>query len=188
MTSRTDATSLIGEFEKTDILIADYDPTWPVRYAAHAIAITAAIGGALMVLEHIGSTAVPDLAAKPIVDILVVVADSADEASYVPPLEAAGYELRVREPAFQQHRMLKTPAKDVNVHVFSEGATEIGRLLAFRDRLRTHPSERKRYEERKRHLATQSWPDVNAYAEAKTDVIEAILAEVGAAGRDSSRS
>ena len=105
-----------------------------------------------------------------------MVADSADEASYLPRLEAAGYELRVREPGFHQHRMFRTPARDVHIHVWSSDAPEIARQLTFRDRLRANAYDRTRYEDTKRRLAALAWPDMNAYAEAKTAVIEAILA------------
>ena len=88
-------------------------------------------------LEHVGSTSIPGLAAKPIIDIVLVVADSADEAAYVPALEAAGYVLRIREPGWFEHRVLNGPDTKVNLHVFSDGCPEIGRMLAFRDRLRT---------------------------------------------------
>ena len=170
-----DESILIGGFEKREIRIADYDPEWPAQYEAHAKIIAVALSNALLRIEHIGSTSVPGLAAKPIIDILAVVADSADEASYVPKLEAAGYALRVREPNFFEHRMLRTSARDVHVHVYSPGTPEICRNLIFRDRLRTNAEDRKRYEDVKRRLAAQTWPDMNAYAEAKTDVIESII-------------
>jgi GrpB-like predicted nucleotidyltransferase (UPF0157 family) len=168
--------ALIGGLEPRDIRIVDYDPVWPARFQEQRRIIAGALGNSLLRIEHIGSTAVPGLAAKPIVDILIVVADSADEPSYLPCLVTAGYELRVREPDLHQHRMLRTPARDVHVHVWPPDAPEIARLLGFRDRLRSNADDRKRYEDTKRRLAALSWPDMNAYAEAKTGVIEAILA------------
>jgi len=185
MTGRKDESILIGGFEKVEIRIADYDPDWPTQYQTHAKKIAVALGDALLRIEHIGSTSVPGLAAKPIIDILMVVANSADEASYLHRLEAAGYELRVREPDFYEHRMFRTPTRDAHVHVFSSGAPEIIRLLTFRDRLRTNAEERKRYEDAKRRLATQSWPHMDAYAQAKTDVIESIMAAATAYGQES---
>jgi GrpB-like predicted nucleotidyltransferase (UPF0157 family) len=167
---------LIGGLEPGDIHIVAYDPVWPETYQKQQRIIADALGIALLRIEHIGSTAVPGLAAKPIIDILIVVADSADEASYLPRLEAAGYELRVREPGFHQHRMFRTPARDVHIHVWSSDAPEIARQLTFRDRLRANAYDRTRYEDTKRRLAALAWPDMNAYAEAKTAVIEAILA------------
>lgn len=169
-------TGLIGGAEKREIKIFDYDPAWPKKFEAHALRISGALGGAALRIEHVGSTSVPGLAAKPIIDILVVVKDSADESAYLPGLEAAGYVLRVREPDWYEHRMFRPPEKDVHVHVFSAGCLEIQRVLTFRDRLRRDPYDRNRYERLKRELAAKEWPDMNAYAEAKTEVIESIIA------------
>ena len=143
-----------------------------------------ALGGSRLRIEHIGSTAVPGLAAKAIIDILVAVPDSADEPSYVPPLEGVGYSLRLRDPGFFEHRMLRTSARDVHVHVFSPGAPEIARTLTFRDRLRRNAEDRLRYEAVKRRLAGQEWPDMNAYAAAKTNIIESIVAAAIADGQE----
>jgi GrpB-like predicted nucleotidyltransferase (UPF0157 family) len=177
--------SLIGGVQKREIIIADYDPAWPQQYEAHARAIKDVLGSTLLRIEHIGSTSVPGLAAKPIIDILAVVPNSADESSYVPQLGAIGYSLRVREPGFFEHRMLRTTARDAHVHVFSPGSPEISRNITFRDRLRRSAGDRARYEAVKRRLAGQSWPDVNAYAEAKTGIIESIIAAAVAAGEES---
>ena len=171
-----DETGLIGGVEKPRIRIVDYDPGWSRKFQVHAGIITRALGDTALRLEHIGSTSVPELAAKPIVDILVVVQDSADESVYLPQLTAAGYELRVREPEWHEHRMFRTPKKDVHVHVYSNGCPEIQRNLSFRDRLRTNSADRRRYEQTKRDLATKDWADMNDYAAAKTDVIESIIA------------
>ncbi|HVF45217.1 MAG TPA: GrpB family protein, partial [Pyrinomonadaceae bacterium] len=175
-------TGLIGGTEKAEIKIVDYDPDWPKKFEAHARRITDALGQAALRIEHIGSTSVPGLAAKPIIDILVVVADSADEPAYLPRLEAAGYVLRVREPDWNEHRMLRTPERDVHIHVYSAGCPEIEQNLAFRDRLRRNADDRGRYERTKRELASKDWPDMNAYADAKTQVIEGILVSAQAAG------
>ena len=100
---------IIGEIEPQAIVVADYDPVWPERFRQEEARIRAALGRAALSIEHIGSTSVPGVAAKPIVDILLVVEDSANEGSYLPALEEAGYVLRVREPDFDEHRMLRTP-------------------------------------------------------------------------------
>jgi GrpB-like predicted nucleotidyltransferase (UPF0157 family) len=133
------------------------------------------LGKSALAIEHVGSTSVPELAAKPIIDILVVVEDSALEASYLHALVEAGYVLRVREPDWHQHRMFRTPDLDVHVHIFSAGCVEITRLLAFRDRLRSSAVDRSVYESVKRTLAQEDWPDMNAYAQAKSDVVEQII-------------
>lgn len=155
--------------------IVDYDDRWPRKFAAHAQIISEALGSGALLIEHIGSTSVPDLAAKPIIDILVVVQDSTNESAYLPQLEAARYVLRVREPEWHEHRMFRTPERDVHVHIYSAGCPEIQRNLVFRDRLRTNVDDRRRYEETKRTLAAQEWADMNDYAAAKTQVIEDII-------------
>jgi GrpB-like predicted nucleotidyltransferase (UPF0157 family) len=163
---------LIGGREKRAIVIAGYDPAWPVRFEAERARILGAIDPAARRIEHIGSTAVPGLAAKPIVDILVAVEDPDDEAAFVPALEAAGYVLRVREP---EHRMLRTPQLDVHVHVWRDGSSQVGRHLAFRDRLRASAEDRAAYERLKRSLAQREWDDMNDYAAAKGALIEEIM-------------
>jgi GrpB-like predicted nucleotidyltransferase (UPF0157 family) len=174
--------AIIGDIESpTTIVVADYDPAWPERFRQEAKKIRAALGEAALAIEHIGSTSVPGLAAKPIVDILLVVEDSSDEASYVPALERAGYVLRVRERDFHEHRMFRTVAKDVHVHVFSPGSPEIDRYLLLRDRLRNNEEDRELYARTKRDLATRDWPSMQHYAEAKTGVIEGIIARAAAA-------
>ncbi len=167
---------LIGGIEKRDIVILDYDPRWPEKFESHARKIQHALGDTALAIEHVGSTSVPGLAAKPIVDIIVVVADPADEPSYLPAMLAAGYVLRVREPDWHEHRMVRTPTLDVHIHFFPTGCAEVRRQLAFRDRLRRHAGDRLLYESLKRRLANEDWPDMNAYARAKSEVIEQITA------------
>lgn len=182
MSDETLETGLIGGVEKREIRIVDYDTDWPKKFETHARIIADAIVSSALRIEHIGSTSVPGLAAKAIIDILVVVPDSADESAYLPHLEAAGYVLRVREPDWYEHRMFRTPEKDVHIHIFSVGCEEIERVLTFRDRLRRNSDDRSRYEQAKRELAAKEWYDMNAYADAKTEVIKNIIAESQAAG------
>jgi GrpB-like predicted nucleotidyltransferase (UPF0157 family) len=158
------------------IRVVDYDPEWPRLFRREAERIRAALGERVVGLEHIGSTSVPGLAAKPIVDILLVVADSADEPAYVPDLEAAGYMLAIREPGRFQHRVFKGPDTDVNLHVYSPGCPEIERCLLFRDRLRASPEDRARYQRAKGELAERDWTYVQQYADAKSEVVEEIIA------------
>ncbi len=176
MSNETSETGLLGGAERREVIIVEYEPEWPRKFEVHAERIAGALGVAALRIEHVGSTAVPGLAAKPVIDILVVVEDSSDESSYLPRLKAAGYELRVREPDWNEHRMFRTPERDAHVHVYSDGCAEVGRVLAFRDRLRRSAEDRCRYERVKRELAAREWPDMNAYAEAKTEVVESILA------------
>jgi GrpB-like predicted nucleotidyltransferase (UPF0157 family) len=182
MADQTLQTGLIGGIEKRDIKIVDYDQDWPKEFEKHRNLISGALGPAALRIEHIGSTSVPGLAAKPIIDILVVVANSADESAYLPQLERAGYTLRVREPDWYEHRMFRTPEKDVHVHVYSPGCPEIQRYLTFRDRLRRNVQDRNRYERTKRELSAKDWTSMDAYANAKTEVIEDVIAVSQAAG------
>ena len=158
------------------IVLVDYDPEWPARFEREAERIRSALGDKALLLEHSGSTSVPGLAAKPIIDIVLAVRDSADEDAYVPALEAAGYVLRIREPDWYEHRVVKPPDLSANVHIFSEGCVEIDRMLAFRDRLRSNEDDRELYERTKRDLGQRTWTYTQDYADAKTDVVEAILA------------
>lgn len=169
----------IGGIEQREIVIVDYDPAWPERFAEHAERIGTALGDRALRVEHVGSTAVPGLAAKPIIDILLVVDDPADEDAYIPRLEHTGYSLRIREPDFHEHRMLRTTGRDVHLHVFGPGSPEIDRLMLLRDTLRTDPAQRRRYEQTKRDLAAQAWPTMQHYADAKSGIIGQILHHAG---------
>jgi GrpB-like predicted nucleotidyltransferase (UPF0157 family) len=157
------------------IVFVEYDPAWPDQFDREATGIRAALGERALLLEHAGSTSVPGLAAKPIVDIVLAVPDSSSEDDYVPALEAAGFELRIREPDWYEHRMLKKAAPNVQLHVFSDGCVEIDRMLAFRDHLRTNEADRELYERTKRELGTRHWEYVQDYADAKSEVVEDIL-------------
>jgi GrpB-like predicted nucleotidyltransferase (UPF0157 family) len=134
------------------------------------------LGERVLQLEHVGSTSVPGLPAKPIIDMLLAVADSSDEAAYVPDMLAAGYVLRIREPEWFEHRLFKGPATDINLHVFSQGCEEIARMLRFRDWLRANPRDRALYLRTKRALAERDWETTQHYADAKTEVVKEILA------------
>jgi GrpB-like predicted nucleotidyltransferase (UPF0157 family) len=172
---------LTGDDERLDgpVRLVDYDPEWPALFAREATRLRQALGERALLVEHVGSTSVPGLAAKPIVDVLLAVADSADEAAYVPALEAAGYALRIREPDWHEHRLFKGPDTEVNLHVFSAGSVEIERMLLFRDRLRDVHEERERYVATKRGLAARRWQHVQDYADAKTAIVEEIIARAG---------
>jgi GrpB-like predicted nucleotidyltransferase (UPF0157 family) len=137
------------------ILIVDYDPQWPELFKREADRIRAALGCRALRIEHIGSTSVPGLAAKPVIDMLLVVTDSADEEMYVPALEAAGYVLRIRETNWYEHRMFRGPDTKINLHAFSSECQEIDRLLMFRDRLRSNAPDRNLYARTKMALAKQ---------------------------------
>ena len=168
----------IGELPEHNatIHLAEYDPAWPELFEREAERIRTTLGERALRIEHVGSTSVPGLPAKPIIDIDLVVPDSSDENAYVPSLEAAGYVLRIREPDWFEHRLFKGPDTNVNLHTFSEGCEEVDRMLAFRDWLRTHTADRELYLTAKRELAAREWKHVQNYADAKSAVVQEILA------------
>ncbi|MGW0515784.1 GrpB family protein [Crossiella sp. NPDC003009] len=172
------AAVLLRPLQPAQVTLAEYDPDWPRRYARRAGELREALGDRLLSVDHIGSTSVPGLAAKPVVDIMVSVADPEDEAAYLAELTALGYRLSAREPG---HRCLRgfDPEEPVNLHVYAPGHVELARCLAFRDRLRASAADRERYEAVKRELARREWRDMNYYAEAKRPVIFEILAAAG---------
>jgi len=169
----------VGELRRLDgpVTLAAPDPEWPARFDREAARIRRALGDGALLVEHVGSTAVPGLVAKPSIDIALAVADSADEAAYLPALEAAGFTLRIREPEWEQHRMLNGADPAVNLHVFTIGSPQVERMLAFRDRLRADARDRDRYAAEKRRLAAREWHYMQNYADAKGAVVEEITAE-----------
>jgi GrpB-like predicted nucleotidyltransferase (UPF0157 family) len=157
------------------IVLAEYDPRWPDLFQREAARIRGILGGTAVLVEHVGSTSVPGLAAKPIIDILLAVPDSSDEPAYVPALEAAGYVLRIREPDWFEHRLLRGPDTAINLHVFTAGAAEIDRMLTFRDWLRANDTDRDAYLQVKRELAKRTWRHIQHYADSKTAIVEEIM-------------
>ena len=167
----------VGPLERLDgpVTLVEPDPRWPALFDREAVRIRQALGNRALMVEHVGSTAVPGLAAKPIIDIALVVADSGDESAYVPTLEAVGYRLRLRTPDWEEHRMFKGPDTDINLHVFSPESEEVRRMVSFRDHLRGDAADREHYAAEKRRLAVRQWAYMQHYADAKTRVVEAIL-------------
>ena len=177
---RPDVTTveLVGGPEPLKLELHSYDERWVGLYLDHRRRILNALAAANVGVEHIGSTSVPGLAAKPIVDIVVTVDDITAEEDYLDALLVAGYELRTREPG---HRLVRTPDRDVHVHIYQQGAPAVGEYLLLRDWLRSNTDDRDLYESTKRSLLRGRWDDMNAYADAKTDVILAIKARARAA-------
>jgi GrpB-like predicted nucleotidyltransferase (UPF0157 family) len=163
------------------ITLAEYDPEWPLLFDSEAARIRVVLGDTAVRVEHVGSTSVPGLAAKPIIDILLAVPDSANEQAYLPALQAAGYVLCVREPHWFEHRLFKGPDTNINLHVFTVGAAEIDRMLLFRDWLRADDADRDAYLQVKRALAKRSWRHVQHYADSKTAIVQQILTHAAAA-------
>ena len=161
------------------VVIEDYDPRWPELFEREAERIRGALGAAALSVEHVGSTSVPGLAAKPIIDVDLIVADSTDESAYVPALEAVGYVLRLREPDWYEHRMFNGPDTEVNLHVFSPGADEAARHKVLRDWMRAHPEDRDLYARTKQDLAKREWKYMFQYSDAKSAVVGEILKRAG---------
>ncbi|MBU3865760.1 GrpB family protein [Streptomyces sp. 4503] len=169
------APKLIGQ-----VTLWEYDPRWPQVFERETARMHERLSHIDHRIEHVGSTSVPDLPAKPVIDMLLIVPDSADEAAYAPALEGIGFELVIREPEWYEHRVLRkhnlAPSADsANLHVLSEGCPEARRMLLFRDRLRTHSGDRELYADTKRSLSRQTWEYMQNYADAKTEVVEGIL-------------
>lgn len=180
MTDEEIAAANVGELKEHNapITLVEYDDEWPRLFAREEKRIRGVLGDRVVALEHTGSTSVPGLAAKPIIDMTLVVQDSSDERAYVPQLESAGYRLTIREPDWFEHRLLKGPDTNVNLHVFSEGCEEVRSMTRFRDHLRTNDEDRALYERTKRQLAERQWKHVQNYADAKTSVIREIMERV----------
>ena len=157
------------------ITLAPYDPEWPSLFEQLKKQIIEALGADILRLEHVGSTSIRGLSAKPIIDMVLAVADSSDEPSYVKPLEEMGYTLTIREPEWYEHRVLRPADVNGNLHVFSDGCEEIETMLLFRDWLRNHDEDRVLYEDTKRELAAQTWKYTQNYADAKSEIVREIM-------------
>lgn len=155
------------------IEVVPHDPGWPALFERLAGGIRAALGGAALALEHVGSTAVPGLEAKPVIDIDLAVEDPDREDAYVPRLEKIGYDLTIREPHWHRHRCFRLDAPRANLHVFAPGCPETVRHILFRNRLRRYPGERELYARAKR-AAGPGARSVEEYNRAKQAVIREI--------------
>ena len=162
---------LIGGPEKREIILVSYSDSWPSMFRRERDKIVGALGEKAIRVDHVGSTAVPGLTAKPIIDIDLSVTSADDEADYLAPLLAAGYQLRVRE---DDHRLVRTPDRAVHVHICSAGSEWERQHLLFRDWLRRDQPDREAYAALKRELAQRDWPTVQDYADAKDALISQI--------------
>jgi GrpB-like predicted nucleotidyltransferase (UPF0157 family) len=166
------------------IVVAEPDPEWPRRFDELDARIRTVLGGRVLALEHVGSTSVPGLPAKPVIDADLIVADPGDEAGWLPALEQAGFVLTVREPWWHEHRLVKHADPVANVHVFSPDSPEPWKHRIFRDHLRRDASDRERYAEVKREasrLATAGAETVMEYNARKQAYIREIYARAFAA-------
>jgi GrpB-like predicted nucleotidyltransferase (UPF0157 family) len=174
------ATALVSEPPNgwRPIVIEDYDPAWADRFTTVSSSLHELLGGMIIDVQHVGSTSVPGLAAKPIIDVDLLVADTADESRYVPALEQFGYCLVLREPWWYGHRMLVDSAEDVHLHVWPQGAPEPVRHRLLRDWLRSHPEDRELYASTKRRLARDTADHPSDYTLAKSGVIDDIYTRI----------
>jgi GrpB-like predicted nucleotidyltransferase (UPF0157 family) len=175
-----DAVALVGDPPRffRSVRIEDYDPAWADRFTAAASLLEERLDELVIRVEHVGSTSVPGLAAKPVIDIDLLVEDTENESVYVPELERLGYRLLLREPWWHGHRMLVSADEDVNLHVWPPDAPEPVRHRLFRDWLRSHPDDRHLYEATKRRLALEMADAPNEYSLAKDDVIDQIYTRI----------
>lgn len=164
--------------------IAAPDTAWPLVFGSVAERVRGILGSRALDLFHFGSTSVPGLPAKPVIDVDLIVADPANEASWLPDLEGAGFVLTVREPWWYEHRMLRLADPRVNLHVFGPAAAEPWRHRIFRDYLRSNDHDRDLYAEAKRKAANHSNDQremVMDYNRRKHEVVRAIYARAFAA-------
>src|SRR6476661_9295572 len=143
-----------GKRPRSGVEVVDPDPRWIADFECLAHRIRSALGERALKVEHVGSTAVPGRPAKHVIDIDLTVADSADEPAWLPGLEAAGFELVVREPWWHEHRCLTAEDPRCNLHVFPPDCPETVRHRLFRDWLRTHPDDLALYRDAKLGAAT----------------------------------
>src|SRR3990172_6646682 len=163
---------------KAPVVIVEYDPRWPTLYEAEASAILGAIGHVIVALEHVGSTSVPGLGAKPIIDILAGVRILADAAQCVEPLQGLGYEYvpeyEPETPGRPYFRKGPPAGRTHHLHLVEHGGEFWMRHLLFRDYLRAHPEAAHAYYRLKKELAAKFGSDRDGYTEAKTEFIRSV--------------
>jgi GrpB-like predicted nucleotidyltransferase (UPF0157 family) len=159
--------------ESVTLVVSD---VWPARFEELRKVIVSALGDTAVRVDHVGSTAVPGIPAKPIVDIQVSVPDVEDEDAYGPALERLGWSMRSREPGHRYFRTPKGAQPRIQVHVCEVGGEWEREHLLFRDYLRAHPERASAYGEVKRHFGERYRDDRLAYTEAKTPFIRTTLA------------
>jgi GrpB-like predicted nucleotidyltransferase (UPF0157 family) len=158
------------------VTIVDYDPLWPTLYEEEKERILSAVGDKVVLIEHIGSTAVVGLGAKPIIDIMAAVSRLADAKRWIGPLESIGYEYvpKTDLPERLFFRRGVRGAGTHHLHVVEQGSKFWKSHLLFRDFLRAHPTEARRYYQLKKELAARFGSDRGAYTDAKTLFIESV--------------
>jgi GrpB-like predicted nucleotidyltransferase (UPF0157 family) len=159
-----------------EVFVVDYDPTWPERYQEERARIAETLRHVGVAIEHVGSTAVPGLAAKPIIDIMVGVRELTDGERCIEPLEAVGYEYRGEAGIPDRLFFRKGDPRSHHLHLVKQRSEFWERHVLFRDLLRERPDIAAQYAALKRELAVKYRTERLQYTEAKTPFIEAALA------------
>ncbi|WP_418276678.1 GrpB family protein [Isoptericola jiangsuensis] len=171
------ASQVFGRTGRRRVVLVPYNSEWPRAFERVRDEITCALGEVALDVHHIGSTSVPGLLAKAVIDVVLVVVDVDAESAYLDRLVGCGYNFRRREPG---HRLFRSPDLDVNIHVLQAGDPAIAAHLVFRDHLRRDSTDRERYGRLKTELARREWDGMNAYADAKSEFIQEVLTRHGA--------
>ncbi|WP_332898692.1 GrpB family protein [Haladaptatus sp. CMSO5] len=163
---------------QTPIILDDYDTNWPAQFEAEATNINDAIGERIERIEHIGSTSIPGMPAKPIIDMLVGVTSLKDADACITPLEALGYEYVPKfedvMPNRRYFRKSEGKTRTHHLHMVETGSEFWTRHLAFRDYLREHPDVAAEYADLKRELAREHRHDIGAYTDGKDEFIRRV--------------
>lgn len=169
---------LRGAVTLPEVVIVDYDPQWPARFEAERARIALALGSVdgVIAIEHVGSTAVPGLAAKPIIDIMIGVREIAIGERCIEPMESLDYEYRGDAGIPGRHYFRKGNPRSHHLHLIEHGSEFWVNHLLFRDELRSHPESAREYEALKRELAERHRFDRAAYTDAKNPFIASALA------------
>lgn len=178
------AAAVVGDFpaSRAAVTVVDYDPRWTEQFRSMKDQLKRALGGTALSIEHVGSTSVPELPAKPIIDVDIVVANADDEDKYISALGTLGMRMVIREPWWHGHRMFVDDHGAANIHIWPDGAAEPVRHILFRDWLRTHQDDLERYAQVKRNLSVEFNDEPDRYNLAKNTVIDQIYARIFAAG------
>lgn len=158
-----------------EVEVVPHDPRWRDAFEAEAKRVAAALGENVVAVHHIGSTAIPDIYAKPVVDLLVEVRDVAGVDGRSPAMEALGYEVMGEFGIHGRRYFRKDDREGIrthNIHAFEAGSAEVGRHLAFRDYMIAHPGDAQRYSELKRRLAEEHPRSLDAYMDGKDGFIK----------------
>jgi GrpB-like predicted nucleotidyltransferase (UPF0157 family) len=170
---------------RVEVVLAAYNPAWPALYEAERATLQRATGDLFVVVEHIGSTAVPGLAAKPIIDIAATVCNLDQVNGYLEPLHTLGYlyvpEYEAEVPERRYFRKGLPGACTCHLHIYPVGHAQWDRHIRFRDYLRAHPATARAYAELKQHLASEHRWDRQAYTEAKTAFVRSVERAAGLA-------